>query len=76
MFKTTCPKCKAKDQLIVVFFEDATGKPRYPDAPLEKDGFYAGLPERFYEKHGGDTDRELVQCEACQAEFPLSEVTE
>ena len=76
MFKTHCPYCKVDGLLLVIEFEDITGKKRYPDARLEAGGFDTNLPERFVEKHGSDTDCERVKCEACLKEFSLTEVLE
>ncbi|MEW6048087.1 MAG: hypothetical protein AB1609_16705 [Bacillota bacterium] len=62
MWKTTCPKCGAEGNLFVVAGSFSGW------IPLCSGGFSFSDATRL------DTEDEVVRCDACGAEFPLSEL--
>jgi hypothetical protein len=62
-FSTIFPYCKEDGSLMIVCFTARTG------IPLRSDGFSTEDASSI------DTEDEIVLCEECKKEFPLSEVT-
>lgn len=68
-WKTACPKCKAKDALIVFQVTlSATGEVLNMRSSLNADGFEVPTDGR------ADTEDEKVRCVQCGEEFKLSEL--
>ncbi|MEW6049121.1 MAG: hypothetical protein AB1609_22070 [Bacillota bacterium] len=62
MWKTTCPRCGAEDELFIVA-GNFSGR-----IPLCSDGF------SFLDAKHLNTEDEIVRCDACGAEFPLGDL--
>jgi len=70
-FSTTCPRCGVDGELSVVEAVLATtGRTLKIDSSLSADGFEVPTNAR-----DASTDDEVVRCNACKVNFPLSEVT-